>query len=196
MFARKPRLEEQLTSINLMIRILKRQSEKSKKQQKNYYEKARRATWAGDMKRAEIYAQQCIKHETMSLRYLRLSMRMEIVEAMAKSALDTGMITQGVAGVINTVTKTADPTAVISGITHFERMFDEMSIAEGTVGMTMDSTGGLMSPGESREAREMLAMFTEEAAMGQSGGLPSASTGPVAPRQYISNTEGGQSEWK
>lgn len=168
-----PPLEDQLLHIKMMTRMLKKQSDKSRKKQKTYYDMAKNETFRGDLERAAIYAHQSIKHKTMSMRYLKLTMRMEVVEAMAQSALDTGMITAGVSGIINTVTQVSDPTRVISGISHFEKMFDEMSIAEGTVEMTMDQTGGLMAPRENSEVSNMLNMFTEEAAMCRDTDMPS-----------------------
>lgn len=173
MFSKEPSLDDKILNIKMMTRMLRKQSEKSRKKQKTYYDLAKKETFNGDMERAGIYAQQSIKHKSLSLRYLKLSMRMEVVEAMAQSALDTGMITAGVAGVINTTVKLSDPSRVISHISHFEKMFDEMSIAEGTVDMTMDQTGGLMAPGENADVRNMLNMFTEEAAMNRDVGLPS-----------------------
>lgn len=170
---KKPPLEDQLLQIKMMTRMLKKQSEKSRKKQKTYYDMAKKETFKGDLERAAIYAQQSIKHKTLSMRYLKLTMRMEVVEAMAQSALDTGMITAGVSGIITSVTQVSDPTRVITGISHFEKMFDEMSIAEGTVEMTMDQTGGLMASGENSEVSNMLNMFTEEAAMCRDTEMPS-----------------------
>ena len=168
-----PSIEDQLLSIKIMTRMMKKQSDKSRKKQKTYYDMAKSETFKGDLERASIYAQQSIKHKTMSLRYLKLTMRMEVVEAMAQSAMDTGMITTGVAGIISTTAKLSDPSKVVSHITHFEQMFDNMSIAEGAVETTMDQTGGLMAPGENREVGNLLAMFAEEAAMSRDVQLPS-----------------------
>lgn len=174
MFGPKPpTLEDQLLSIKMMTRMMKKQADKYRKKQKTYYDMAKSETYKGDLERAAIYAQQSIKHKTMSLRYLKLTLRMEVVEAMAQSAMDTGMITAGVAGIIGTTAKLSDPSKVISHISHFEKMFDEMSIAEGTVEMTMDQTGGLMAPGENTEVNNMLTMFAEEAAMTRDVQMPS-----------------------
>lgn len=166
-------MEDQLLSIKMMTRMMKKQSDKFRKKQKTYYDMAKAETFKGDLERSAIYAQQSIKHKTMSLRYLKLTMRMEVVEAMAQSAMDTGMITAGVAGIISTTAKLSDPTKVVSHITHFERMFDKMSIAEGAVATTMDQTGGLMAPGENTEVANMLSMFSEEAAMSRDVQMPS-----------------------
>lgn len=171
-------MDEQLLKITMMIRMLKRQSEKIRKQQKRYSEMAKKSISASDFERAKVYAFQSIKHKSMSLRYLNLSMRMEIVEAMAKSALDSGMVTEGVESIIKSVTKVADPTFIINGISRFEKLFDDLSISSGTMDSTLDGTGGLMSSAENLEVENMLEQLAQEAATLKDEALPVLSRPP------------------
>lgn len=165
-------LDEQMLSLNIMKRVLLKQSNKARKQQKLYYAKARESVSSNDMDRASIYASQSVKHKTLSLRYLNLSMRVEIVQAMAKSAIDSGMITDGVANVISTVTTLASPKFIVNNVDRFEQMFDDLSIASGTLEGALDVVGGVGTHVEDRDVKGMLDLLANEVASNKEGAMP------------------------
>jgi hypothetical protein len=161
-------LEDKYLNIQMSIRLLKKQSDKSAKEQRLYLKKARQSIEDNELERAEIYAQQSIKHKHLSLRYLQLSLRMDIVSAMCNSALITGQITQGVSDIIGSVNAIAKPENIIHSIDVFERTFDNLSITVDCVGNTLNNTAGL----DNSEATELFSKLKEESALTYSVGLP------------------------
>jgi hypothetical protein len=159
------RLEQQYEDLVLMIRILKKQSDKSFKQQKTYRRKAKDAVEIGDLDRASIYAQQSISHKGLSLKYLNLSLRMELVSSMAQSALATGKVTESITNILSTVTSIADPVLVARSVEKFERTFDALSITDNLLTNGLDQTTGLLVPGQTREVSELLETLRSESAL-------------------------------
>jgi len=176
MFQKKSKDEynEQLMEIRIMIRRLKKNSQKSRNKQKMYYNQTREATFNGEVERAVIPAQQSIQHKHLSLRYLKLAMRMDFVEAMASSAVHTGMATEGVALLLRNVC--AEPQAVITKLASFEKMFDDLSIGQDSIQNTFDQTVGLTDCEQNQEITDMMNVFNEELAMEQDVMLPSTGT--------------------
>ena len=167
------KLEDQYQNIAFMMRILRKQSEKSQKEERAYAKKAKRAIEESDMRRAELYATQAIRHRDLSIKYLQTSMRMELVASMAQSAIATGQITDGIADIIRTTTSISDPMGVVSKIDSFERAFDSMSISSMAVDTTMDRTAGLLTPVQSSEVSSLLDTLNDEHALETLGTLPS-----------------------
>jgi len=166
-------LEEQYQTIMMMIRTLEQQSRKSQKQEQGCRAKARAAVAAGENERAVIFADQSIKHKTLSLRYLSMACRMELVASMAKSAVATGQMTDGVTAVLRQVSAVSSPLEVIGGIAHFESMFDKLSVVSGTVDRTLGETAGSLNAHEKVQAGELLALLQEESAVNTLEWLPS-----------------------
>lgn len=134
------RLNEQMFAIRTMIRNLERASKKAKQKQNTYHKKVRKAVAEGNLEESTIFAQQSIKLKHMSLRYLTLACRMEIVEQMVLSALETGKITDSLTNVINQTTDIVDPSSIIKNIENYENLFDDLSISTGVVNRTIDDT--------------------------------------------------------
>lgn len=166
-------LQEQHSNILLAIRMMKKQSDKGHKQQKQYVEKARQALAKGEHERARMYANQSIQHKHQSLRYLNMSLRMEVVASMAQSAINTGEMTEGITNVVALVSRISQPEIIMSSINTFERVFDDLSITISAVGDTLDSTAGLST--HSSEADTLLDSLKEEQAINKFGALPSTS---------------------
>lgn len=179
----EPTIEDQYDNINLSIRMLKKQSDKSFKQQKQYEKKSREAISNGDMERAQVFAEQSIRHKGLSLRYLNMSLRMEVVAAMAQSAITTGHITSGVTDILNAVTSISNPYLVSTQISQFEKVFDDLSISANVVDNTMDATAGLVT---STEASDLLNKLKEEEAMSLNNTLPSSSVSLSKNKLYTS----------
>lgn len=163
--------------------MLKKQSDKSFKQQKQYEKKAREAISTGDQERAQVFAEQSIRHKGLSLRYLNLALRMEVVAAMAQSAITTGHITSGVTEILNTVTNISNPYLVSNQISQFEKVFDDLSISANVVDNTMDATAGLVT---SADASDLLNKLKEEEAMTLNNALPSSSVSLAKSTSYVS----------
>jgi hypothetical protein len=167
-----PTLEDQICEIKFSIRIIKKLSEKSRKQEKIYIKKTRDSIDKNDMERAELFAQQSIRHKHMALRYLNTALRMEIVESMAQSAINTGHITKGVSNVINTVTKITNPEKMIGSINRFEEIFDDLSISVNMVDTALGNTAGI----ENSEASSLLTQLKEEQSTLTVKGLPTTTS--------------------
>lgn len=165
-------LEKQYEKIIMSKRMLHKLSEKSHKTQKQYEKRTREAVAIGDMERANLYASQTIRHKHLSLRYLKLSHQMEIVEEMACSAIATGKVTNGVRGILREVSEVANPMSMANSINAFEKIFDNLSIASSTVDNSLDSTATLMNHDKNTEAETFLTMLREENAMSQIGHFP------------------------
>lgn len=164
-------LEEQHSNIMLAIRMMKKQSDKGHKQQKQYVEKARQALNKGEHEIAKMYANQSIQHKHQSLRYLNMSLRMEVVASMAQSAINTGEMTESISKVIGLVNNISRPEIIMSSINTFERVFDDLSITIESVGNTLDATAGLTK--HTSEADTLLESLKEEQAINKFGTLPS-----------------------
>jgi len=164
------RLEEQHSNIMLSIRMMKKQSDKGHKQQKQYVDRARQALAKGEHERAQMYVNQSIQHKHQSLRYLNMSLRMEVVASMAQSAINTGQMTAGLTNVIGLVNDISKPELIMSSLTTFERVFDDLSITIDTVGNTLDTTAGLVR--NVSEADTLLDSLKEEQAINKFGVLP------------------------
>ena len=168
-FENPPTLDEQYMNIALATRSLKKQSDKAQKLQHQYLKRAREAVGKSDLERAELFAQQSVRHKHNSLRYLNLSLRMEIVATMAQSAITSGHITDSVSNIINTVNRMSSPANLMSSISNFETLFDDLSITVDAIGHTLDGTAGVTCP----EASELLGRLREEKALETLSSLPS-----------------------
>ena len=167
-YKKSKKLDEQLSEIKFAIRILNKQSEKAFKQQKSYVNKTKTSIINNDIERSELFAQQAIRHKHLSLRYLSMSLRMEIVESMVQSAITSGSITDGVSKVINTVCNLIDPQNMVNCIDKFEEVFDDLSISVDAVSNSLTKTVGM----EYSESTNLLNKLKEEYGVLQYDNLP------------------------
>jgi hypothetical protein len=155
MFSRKPDLTEQLLSIKLITRSLQKAHLKHQKKQKEYALKVKKAVAKGETESASCYAQQSIRFKTLSQRYLSLACRVEIIESMTQSAIDTGQITESISNIVSSVSQHVSPEYAMDKVESFERLFDDLQVSTGVIDNSIDIAAA-PSTTENAEIENML----------------------------------------
>lgn len=178
MFYEHEDLHEKLINVKMMRRSLEKQSRKDRSKQLSYYKLTRENVSVGDMERAELFAQQSIRYKNSSLRFLNLSLRMDIVESIIQSAIATNKMTSGIWELIKKVSKYHDLGMADTG--KLERVLDDFSVYNAMATGAVESAGnGIVTHGEIREVTMLLKQCNDEIAITKVHAMPEISRGAI-----------------
>ena len=123
-------LDDKICDIRLAIRLLKKDFEKYSKKENASIKKAQKSIMNNKNEQAELYAKHAIMNKNLAERSLSLALRIEIVESIALSSMNSNRTTKSISNLINFVSKQS--CSLIDSnydLVNFENTLDEFNIS-------------------------------------------------------------------
>jgi charged multivesicular body protein 1 len=189
----KHSLEDDLITFKLTSKQFARSSAKCKKQEAVQKEKLRKAIAAGNMEGARIYGENVIREKNQALNFLRLGSRIDAVASRLEVAIRMQDVNKAMGETVkgmSSAMKSMDPVKISATMEKFEKSFEDMDVASGTMEAAMESTTGNLTPPE--EVDNLIQMVADEAGLTLSGQMDSA--GPVGTQGIATNEQAAKKD--
>lgn len=132
------KLMKQNIRIKYLIKTIDKSRLRSKNKERQYFNKTKESIRKNDINSAKTYSMQSAKFRTIAQRQLELKCRLEVISAMANSAIESGEVTQSLTGLIKDVAKVADPINLMQGVEFLENIFDDVCLSTNVMETSLD----------------------------------------------------------
>jgi charged multivesicular body protein 1 len=168
---RNKKLEDQMFNVKMMIKVLNSNSNKMKNKYRNTVKRIKTLVRQNDEESALILADHAIQQRQLQLRYMRLSLKLDIVSSIIQSSMETQYSTSGISELIDTITCNVDPNSIIDQVERFENLFDDMNVKTQFIEGTLESSTALNTSATS-EAKNLISHIKDSVALEGSNSLP------------------------
>lgn len=170
------KIEDQLFNLKMMIKVLKSNSNKNKNKYKSSIKQIKKLVNEGDNESAEMLAAHAVEQRKLQLRYMKMSLKLDLISSKIQSALETKHSTTDITKLVKTCSMMNNPTEIVNQIDEFEQLFDDINISSAVVDDALDQSTA-MDSGSKNEVTTLLDKVKDSIAVEQSSNLPLLSTG-------------------
>lgn len=141
MFRKNPseQIHKTLFELRFKAKSLHKSADQSRRNEKKYAKKVKKAIAANDENTAKLYARQAVQHRDMALRIVSTACRLEMIESRTKLALESGDISENVRDMLKQVSYLVEPLRTMDKLEQVEGLFDDIEVATRAVEGALDN---------------------------------------------------------
>ncbi|MES1914395.1 MAG: hypothetical protein MHM6MM_006476 [Cercozoa sp. M6MM] len=180
-------LSDQIFEIKFASKRLAKESTKCLKKSRAERSKVAAALKDGDQERAQIYAQNVIRHKNESVNFLRISSRLDAVAQRMQSMQSQRMMSKSIGNVVQTMNvamKQMDVEKMTRVMDQFERQFEDLDVQSAVMDQTVQRSTGMVT--ETDQVHGLMAEIADENGLEIDTALEEA---PTTVRQTQAQTE-------
>ena len=145
----KVSLDDTLFNLRFASKQMEREAQRSEREEKKEKDKVKRALEKGMVDNARIYGENAIRKHNESLNYLRLASKLDAVASKIQSATRTQELSKQFGSMvpqINAALKNMDIHKISTTMDQFERVFENIDVATGTINESLNSATAYTAP--------------------------------------------------